>query len=535
MTVVADPDVLRARARALRSLAARLDASVLHDLLAAAGDDTWRGPTADAFVADVRRSAQRCVQAAEELRGAARALEATAAVAAGRLMGYLGYDRARLVALRRRLGQLADERASLRFTDALAGDAALSYHNATDLLIGWLTDLAAIDSCGFSSPYRPVGLDPGDPALVDVLHPGDAAWSTVTDPRAAIVASVTDHARHVAEYLAAVDVGDVLGDRQRTDEVVRLISVAVSSAAGRDALLAALGAVRFGALADDLARRVALQGSSPEATVRAAAATLVLGALAAGVGPAQRAGAIDTRVWDDQLAEHTDPYAAALVVRVAGMAAADLAVVALAAWRRWDARTGDDTDELAAAGEQAPAILLAALATQPLAARRVLEQFDLDDFGLLFSPSLGGADGTDSIDSNAVLAVLLASADPTVGDADDVERSMVNVLGFLAGHQHLATASGVSAGLGAYARALPGAPRRRLRRVRLPGPALGSPRRHTGRAAGLDPPIGDGRRQPPELPRRAWCWLASPSLRRASRSTGSGCTTWAPSRGRSTP
>ena len=79
MTNLADPDALRARATALRSLAARLDASVLHALPALAGDDTWRGPTADAFVADARRAGHRCDDAAAALRGAARALERDAA------------------------------------------------------------------------------------------------------------------------------------------------------------------------------------------------------------------------------------------------------------------------------------------------------------------------------------------------------------------------------------------------------------------------------------------------------------------------
>jgi hypothetical protein len=85
MTHTPDPDVLRARARALRSLAARLDASVIHELRAAAGDDTWRGPTADAFVADVLRAERRCDEAGEELRVAARELErAAGAVIAAR-------------------------------------------------------------------------------------------------------------------------------------------------------------------------------------------------------------------------------------------------------------------------------------------------------------------------------------------------------------------------------------------------------------------------------------------------------------------
>jgi uncharacterized protein YukE len=75
MTNTADSDALRARAGALRSLASRLDTSAIHELRAAAGDDTWRGPTADAFVADLRRAERRCDDASEALRAAARTLE----------------------------------------------------------------------------------------------------------------------------------------------------------------------------------------------------------------------------------------------------------------------------------------------------------------------------------------------------------------------------------------------------------------------------------------------------------------------------
>jgi hypothetical protein len=81
MITTPDADALRARAAAMRSLAARLDASVIHDLRSAAGDDTWRGPTADAFVADVRRAERDCDDASADLRAAARALDRAASEA----------------------------------------------------------------------------------------------------------------------------------------------------------------------------------------------------------------------------------------------------------------------------------------------------------------------------------------------------------------------------------------------------------------------------------------------------------------------
>ena len=179
-------------------------------------------------------------------------------------------------------------------------------------------------------------------------------------------------------------------------------------------------------------------GASGEATVQAARAQTALDTLAAAWGAAHR---LDGG-WEAQLAERTDPYATALVLHAAGLAADDLARLAVRAWQRWSRYAGDGIDEASAAEEQAPAILLATLATQPRAARRALEAFADDDLGVLFGAS---------IDTTAVLRVLLASADPRIGPADDVERSMVDVLGFLEHHQDLAGAAGVTDGLGTYA------------------------------------------------------------------------------------
>ncbi|HKA05064.1 MAG TPA: hypothetical protein VKD67_12065 [Acidimicrobiales bacterium] len=74
-----DPEALRARARALRSLAGQVDQSVLGELVAAGGDDTWRGPTAFAFQTDARRANRGREDAVASLHRAARLLEAMAA------------------------------------------------------------------------------------------------------------------------------------------------------------------------------------------------------------------------------------------------------------------------------------------------------------------------------------------------------------------------------------------------------------------------------------------------------------------------
>ncbi len=68
MVTTPDPESLRARARGLRALATRLDRSVLHELAAAGGDDTWRGATALAFQTDARRAEGAGADAAARLR-----------------------------------------------------------------------------------------------------------------------------------------------------------------------------------------------------------------------------------------------------------------------------------------------------------------------------------------------------------------------------------------------------------------------------------------------------------------------------------
>jgi hypothetical protein len=77
-----DPEALRARARRLRRLAAQLQRSTIYELRRLAGDDTWRGPTADAFMLDATWAQRTLDTATTELVAAARLLERQAADAA---------------------------------------------------------------------------------------------------------------------------------------------------------------------------------------------------------------------------------------------------------------------------------------------------------------------------------------------------------------------------------------------------------------------------------------------------------------------
>jgi hypothetical protein len=354
-------------------------------------------------------------------------------------VNYLGYDRGRVVALRRRLGDLADEAAALRFGDPLAADAAAAYRGAVTLMTGWLPVLTLIDACGFASPYRPVALDQADPSRLDVLHPADAAWATVTDPRAAAPVSAADHARHVAEYLSSADLTAVVNDGGRQRELARVLAVALADNDQRAAFLAALGPEAFSRVSEDLARIVSAKGASAAATRHADEAVAILATLARAFGAADRQGAIDGRLWENVLGGQTEAYATALLLRSAALAPEALARIALAVWDRWNTRPLDDIDERAATSEQTPAILVDVLRAEPLAAREVLGRLDDDGLALLFGPAL---------DQDRVRDLLLASADPRLGPPDDAEASVVNVVRFLATHQDLA--GGVHDAMGAY-------------------------------------------------------------------------------------
>jgi hypothetical protein len=320
-------------------------------------------------------------------------------------MSFLGYDPGRLTALRRRLHDLAGEAAGLRFDDPAAADAADAYQRAVRLMSGWLGDIAAISSCAFDSPFRPVALDGA--AFVDVLHPTDAAWTTVTDPRSGVVVSAEDHARHVAEALAS--------GRFRIDAVAGAVTSAMATPAGCDVLLATLGPERFAVVAEQLTRSV---------TRGDGGARGLLAVLAAGFGAAFRAGTIDRAAWERQLRDGTDAYATALVLERAVLPTDVLVRLATSTWNRWRAGPNLAIDGgVAPALHALPAVIVTALTADPLAARRFIESLHDDDMWCLFT-------GVD-VPATVAFPLLLASADPHAGPPADVERSMVAVLSFL--------------------------------------------------------------------------------------------------------
>lgn len=74
-----DPATLRRRAADLRRLAVAVDHSIVRNLGALAGSDTWVGPTASAFLDTWRWAGRLLDEAIDDLHRQARRLDAAAA------------------------------------------------------------------------------------------------------------------------------------------------------------------------------------------------------------------------------------------------------------------------------------------------------------------------------------------------------------------------------------------------------------------------------------------------------------------------
>jgi len=85
--------------------------------------------------------------------------------------GFLGYDPGRVLMLRRALAAAIAEATSVRCGEAEAGDASERWRRAIGVMTPWEPRLAAIVSCAFDTPYRPVTIR--DPVPLD--HACEAA------------------------------------------------------------------------------------------------------------------------------------------------------------------------------------------------------------------------------------------------------------------------------------------------------------------------------------------------------------------------
>lgn len=74
-TIHESAETLRQRARALRTLAARVTAGRAGDLVRSAGGDTWAGPSAEACVTALRLARTQLCSASESLTSNATRLE----------------------------------------------------------------------------------------------------------------------------------------------------------------------------------------------------------------------------------------------------------------------------------------------------------------------------------------------------------------------------------------------------------------------------------------------------------------------------
>jgi hypothetical protein len=348
--------------------------------------------------------------------------------------GFLGYDPARLRNLLRTIDSISDEAEGIHFTDPMAADAAVQYRRALTLATAWRPVVGAVVSCAFDARYRPARVDAADPSLLDVIDPTDTAWATVTDPRTGRLTDSLASARHLAAYVATELT--ILVGRGGTADLAARLDAAMADATTRDAFLAALGVDGLVAAAEVLARPIAA------GTGAGRAAQQLLASLARGLGAAYCDGGIVRSSWAGALANTMDPYAAALIVRDAGLDTDALVRLVPAIWQRWSMSRRDGIDDVVMPAAATPALLLETLTSDGDAGRRVLAAWPYDRLDQILAADLG--DGI-------LPAFLLASTDHGTAPAAEVEASMVAVLSYLDEHKDLAGRGALSPAMGAYA------------------------------------------------------------------------------------
>lgn len=340
--------------------------------------------------------------------------------------GFLGYDPDRLAVLRRRVAASLAEASTVRCADPLAAEPMRLWHRAVTTVEPWDARLAAIQNCGFASPYQPVAPSAGWP--IDVIRPLTPAWRVATDPLTGPAATVDplERVEQLIALLAGLDPA-LLGSAASLRRLLDLLDATFADEAARCRWFEALGPGGTAAMVASLARWVAI---GPPTDPVAAGAEAVLSRVAGGLGLAVRHGEVDEAAYRRAALDGAwgDTYAAALVLRHAAFPSAVTTAWARDVVSRERPRDPAGLDTQVEAGQpHAGELVLAALTADPVAGRQVLRE--LEELDVVLGPHLDG---------DARGRFLLAAVDPTRFPADETVGLLQHVLGYLDTHRNVA-------------------------------------------------------------------------------------------------
>lgn len=264
-------------------------------------------------------------------------------------MSLLAFDPERLAWLRAAMVRAVGDLDALQCTDPLAEDGRRRIRSARAAIADtWLPVVGNVLACTAATAYGRTVLDGITAPTIGIAALVRLGWAVAADPLVSTVPVVLTAAEIglLADLLGSGEVVDLLVS---TDDVLALVErlrlVAVTPGAAA-ALLAAAGwdwEMAVGGLADaramvaaELAAELAAEPSGADADDRRAhlaaldqAMAILVSIVVAPMPPAAR------RDWAREAAEHLDPYAAALVVRVLAPTGRQLGELTATILGRW--------------------------------------------------------------------------------------------------------------------------------------------------------------------------------------------------------
>ena len=346
------------------------------------------------------------------------------------MSGFLGYDPERVLTLRRALAAAIAEATSVRCGEAEAGDASERWRRAIGVMTPWEPRLAAIVSCAFDTPYRPVTIR--DAVPLDHRRPSPA-WTVVHDPHHGPSPALDALARvdELVALLLDLDT-ELLSDPDDATRLREILAAVLADPAARRLLLDQLGPEGFAAVVDRLARIVVAHLEDDHVV---AAALGVLAQLSGGLATGVRHGEAAEADYRSALLDGPDgdPHLLAMVLRHGGFPTPVVVTWAFALLgRAEDVGPGGLGSFVGATGERTGELLLQALTDNPFAGREVL--LGLDQLDLLLGSHLDG-------DRRGLF--LATVTDPSRFLRSDTLPILTKVLGYLGDHRDV-TVSTVS-------------------------------------------------------------------------------------------